>query len=152
MSDQPQYEKHEKEEEKSEKEEEKQQQEKEEKNWEEKWRRDPLGTAVWAVILIWAGLVWLVESMGLLANVRILESRVEAWPVILVGAGTVLLLEIVVRLLVPSYRRPVGGTLVFAIILVGVGLGSLFDMSKAWPIVLIAIGVALLLRGLLRGF
>ena len=150
MSERPQYEKYEKDEEKGEKEEEKQSEEKQEKNWEEKWRRDPLGTAVWAIILIWAGLVWLVESMGLLGRVRILESRLEAWPVILIGVGIILLLEIVVRLLVPSYRRPVGGTLVLAIILAGVGLGSLFDMSKAWPVVLIAIGVALLLRGLFR--
>ena len=55
MSEQPEErygEKYEKEEEKSEKE-----HEKEEKgNWEEKWHRDPLSTARWAVIFIWAGI------------------------------------------------------------------------------------------------
>ena len=152
MSERPQYEeyeKHEKEEEKREKEDEKQ--EKEEKDWEEKWRRDPLGAAMWAVILIWAGLVLLVENMGLLANLRIGDSRVEAWSIILIGAGVILLLEIVIRLAMPTYRQPVGGTLVLAAVLVGMGLGNLFGWAVAWPLVLIVIGVALLLRGLIRG-
>jgi len=153
-SDQPQYEKDEKdekEEEKSEKDEEKTSQEKEEKNWEEKWRRDPLGAALWAVILIWAGLVLLVENTGLLSRLEIAGSRVEGWPIILIGAGIILLVEIAIRLLVPAYRRPVGGTLVFAVILIGVGLANLVGWNVGWAIVLIAVGIGLLLRGLIRG-
>jgi hypothetical protein len=145
------YEKHEKEEEKYEKEDEKEEEKAGEKTWDEKWRRDPLGAAVWAAILIWAGVVLLVTNMGLLASVRILERRLESWPLILIGAGLIFLLEVVVRLLVPSYRRPVGGTLVFAVILVGAGLGNVFGWDVIWPFVLIAIGVSLLLRGLIRG-
>ena len=146
QSDWQQGEKYEKDEEKREKDE-----EKEEKSWDEKWRRDPLGAAVWAAILIWAGVVLLVENIGLLAGVRILGARPEAWPIILIGAGVIVLLEVLVRLLVPSYRRPVGGSLVFAIILVGAGLGDIFGWNVVWPVVLIAIGVSLLLRGLIRG-
>lgn len=48
--------------------------EKEEKSWEEKWHRDPLGTATWAVILIWAGLVLLADNMGLLTRFEILDA------------------------------------------------------------------------------
>ena len=125
--------------------------EKEEKSWDEKWRRDPLSAAVWAAILIWAGLVLLVENMGLLDNLRILGTRLEAWPIILIGAGMIVLLEVLVRLVVPSYRQPVGGTLVFAVILVGIGLGNLFGWTVVLPLVLIAIGVSMLLRGLIRG-
>jgi hypothetical protein len=144
---QPQYEyeKYEKEEEKREKE-----TEKEEKTWEEKWRRDPLGAAVWAAILIWAGLVLLVQNMGLLANLTIGDTSVEAWPIILIGAGLILLLEVAVRVLVPSYRRPVGGSIIFAVIVVGIGLGDLFGWTVVWPLILIAIGVGMLLRGLIR--
>ena len=148
MSEQPQYERpqYEKEEEKYEKEE-----EKEEKTWDEKWRRDPLGAAVWAAILIWAGLVLLAENIGLLANLTIQDTAVDAWPIIFIGAGGIVFLEVLVRLLVPSYRRPVGGTLTFAVILVGVGLGNLFGWAIVLPLVLIAIGVSALLRGLIRG-
>ena len=38
----------------------------EEKSAEEKWRRDPLGSITWAVILIWAGLVLLADNLGML--------------------------------------------------------------------------------------
>jgi hypothetical protein len=139
MSDWQQGEKYEKEE------------EKEEKSWDEKSRRDPLSAAVWAAILIWAGLVLLVQNMGLLDSLRILGTRLEAWPIILIGAGMIVLLEVLVRLVVPSYRQAVGGTLVFAVILVGIGLGNLFGWTVVLPLVLIVIGVSMLLRGLIRG-
>ena len=130
------------------KEEEKEHEKEEEKSWDEKWRHDPLGAVVWAAILIWAGVVLLAENMGFLIRF----GRLDAWGLIFVGAGGIVLLEVVVRLLMPSYRRPVGGTLVFAVILMGVGLGNLFGWSVIWPLILIAIGVSMLLRGFIRGF
>ena len=48
--------------------------EKEEKNWEEKWRRDPLGGIVWAGILIWAGLVLLADNLQFLARFERLQA------------------------------------------------------------------------------
>jgi hypothetical protein len=134
-----------KEEEKAEKEAEKH--EKEDMTWDEKWRRDPLSAAVWALILIWAGLVLLAENLGLFTRLE----WFSAWGFIFVGAGFIVLLEAVVRLLVPAYRRPVGGTLIWGAILIGIGLGSIIGASVTWPLILIAIGVGLLLRGLLRG-
>ncbi len=136
-------ERYEKEEEKVKKEEEKH--EKEELTWEEKWRRDPVGGAAWALILIWAGLVLLAENMGLFAEM----GWFSAWGLILTGAGLIVLLEVVIRLLVPAHRRPVGGSLIWAAVLLGLGLGRLFGASIAWPLILIAAGVGLLLRGLL---
>ena len=134
-----------KEEEKAEKEQEKN--EKEDMTWDEKWRRDPLSAAVWAIILIWAGLVLLADNLGLFARLE----WFSAWGFILTGAGLIVLLEAVVRLLMPAYRRPVGGTLIWGAILVGIGLGNMFSAAITWPLILIAIGVGLLLRGLLRG-
>ena len=113
----------------------------------EKWRRDPLSAVVWAAILIWAGVALLAENMGLLTRFEWLD----AWGLIFVGAGLIVLLEVAVRLLVPSYRRAVGGTLIFAVILLGIGLGNLFGWNVTWPLILIAIGVGILLRGLFRG-
>ena len=123
--------------------------EKEEKSWEEKWRRDPLSAVVWALILVWAGLAFLVQNLNLLDNVRVGESPVEAWTLIFTGAGVIVLLEVVVRLVMPEYRRPLGGTLIWGFILLGIGLGKLVGVALVWPLILIAIGVGALLRGFL---
>ena len=118
--------------------------------WDEKWRRDPLSTMVWAAILIWIGVVLLLGNAGLLDDLSILGRGVEAWSVAFLGAGVIVLLEAVVRLLVPAYRRAVGGTLVFAAVLVGVGLGEIVGWTLIGPLILIALGVSALLRGLIR--
>ena len=87
MSDHQYHEKHEKEE---------KEEEKAEKSWDEKWRRDPLSALVWATILIWAGLVFLANNLGLLAR----YERVDAWGFVFIGAGVIILLEVMLRLLV----------------------------------------------------
>jgi hypothetical protein len=146
MSEQRQHEKEEKlekQEEKDEKEREKQ--EKEGLTLDEKVRRDPLSAIIWAGILIWAGLVLVAQNLNLLAGLG-----GEAWPLILLGAGLIVLVEAVVRLNVPAYRRPVGGTLILGLVLVAIGLGNLLNLESAWPIILIIIGVGLLLRTLIR--
>jgi len=131
-----------------------------EKNWDEKWRRDPLGSIVWAVIFIWAGLVFLASNLGYLDALYSRTTgisgfgfpfRLEAWSLVLAGAGVILLIEVVVRLLVPAYRRPVGGTLILGIILIGIGLGDLISWSIIWPLIIIGLGLSIIFRGFLRG-
>jgi hypothetical protein len=131
----------------------------EEKSWDEKWRRDPLSAVVWAAIFIWAGLVLLASNLGYLDQIirrtdipglEALPKAVEAWPLILTGAGVIILLEVVVRLLVPAFRKSVIGSLIFAIILIGIGLGDLISWNIFWPTILIVLGISILLRGLGR--
>ena len=131
-----------------------------EKNWDEKYRRDPLGSIIWAVILIWVGLVFLSSNLGFLDNLlttteRIpglgfLDKFVGAWPVVLIGMGVILLVEVVIRLLVPAYRRPVTGTIILAVIFIGVALGDLVSWNLIWPVILIILGISFLMRGLLK--
>jgi len=120
--------------------------EKHEKNWDEKWRRDPLNAAAWALILIWGGLVLLASNIGIFRWVELLD----AWPLFFVGAGAILLLEVAVRLAVPAYRGPVIGTVVLALVFLGIGLGGLINWNLIWAFVLIALGISILLRGLLQ--
>jgi len=132
----------------------------EEKNWEEKWRRDPITAVIWALIFIWAGVVLLLDNLGLLqqmlsnlaasTNLQFLRSM-QAWSVILVGAGIILLIEVLIRLLVPEYRRSVAGTFFFAIVLIGLGLGNEIGWTLVLPLALIGLGLSVLLRGLTRG-
>jgi LiaF transmembrane domain len=121
----------------------------EEKQWDEKYRRDPLGALVWPLILIWAGVVFLAANMGLLD--RLIGAAgvfsTSAWSLVLFGAGIIVLVEVGVRLLVPEYRRPITGSLILAIILIGLGLGELTNWAIIWPLILIILGLSILLRG-----
>jgi uncharacterized membrane protein len=57
---------------------------------------------------------------------------------------------VAVRLIVPAYRRPIIGSLIFGVILLGIGLGELTRWDVVGALILIAIGVGVLLRGLSR--
>ncbi len=133
--------------------------EKEEKSVEEKSRQDPVGSMVWAATLIWAGVVLLLQNLGWLDALRIeladiefdlpveIEAWVGAWQLFFLGAAVLVLLGVIVRLLVPEYRRPILGNLIWAIVLFGIALGQ---WSLIWPLILIAIGLSLLLGALMR--
>lgn len=131
-----------------------------EKNFDEKWRRDPIGMVVWAFILIWAGVVFLLDNIGVLDN--LIPTGAQApdglfledfgpWSLVFLGAGVILLLEVLIRLTMPEYRRSIIGTLVFALIFLGIGLGDIFTWDLFWPIILIILGASIVLRGILRG-
>jgi len=151
-----------------------QRQEKDEKQYDEKdekelqkydekvEERDLLSSVVWAAILIWTGLVFLAVNLGWLDLIlsggllgRLLPKGMEAfepgtWSIIMLGAGMILLVEVAIRLLVPQFKRHIGGTLILAAIFIGSGLGNFFGWDLVWPFVLIAAGVSVLLGGFLR--
>ncbi len=119
---------------------------------EEKGRGDPLNTAVWGLIIVWAGLVFLADNLGLFRSFRGdvpgLPIRFESWSLIFIGAGVILLLEAVVRVLMPAYRRAVTGTIILGIVFLSIGLGNLISWAVVGPLILIAIGAIILLRGM----
>ncbi len=138
-----------------EKTEEKVREKEDEKSYEEKHREDPVGTMVWAATLIWAGLVFLADNLDYLDRLQMytaelpfeLPVKPEAWTLFFLGAGVLVLLGVVLRLLVPSYRRPILGSLIWAIVLFALAFG---EWNLIWPFILIAIGVSILLEGVLR--
>lgn len=135
---------------------EKEREKREEKSPEEKWRNDPLGALVFACVLIWAGIVLLLENLGTLeawatqaaqaTGWAALENH-EAWQFIALGAGLIVVVEIILRLVVPAYRRPIMGSVIWAVILIGIGLGGLMNWSIVWPVILIVLGLSIVFRG-----
>jgi hypothetical protein len=101
-------------------------------------------------MLIWAGVALLLANLGILSW-RIGDNRIEPWSIVLIGAGLILLIEVLIRLVMPAYRRAVGGTLFFAALLLAFGLEDVVGWSVTWPLILIASGLFVLLRGVFRG-
>jgi hypothetical protein len=125
--------------------------EKDEKGRGEKSRSDPLSAIIWALILIWAGVVFLAQNLGWLTQFELANT----WGLIFIGAGLLVFLEVIVRLIMPEYRRPVIGTFIFGMILLGVGIGITYGATpQIWGVIfalaIIAAGISILLRGLGR--
>jgi hypothetical protein len=124
--------------------------------------RDALSRITWSVILIWAGLVFLAVNTGwmnrllpILPFSHWMPSGFEmfepgVWGLIMLGAGIILLVEVIIRLMFPTYHRHFGGTLILAAVFIGVGLGNFYNWNLVWPLVLIAVGASILLGGFFR--
>lgn len=123
---------------------------------------DVLSSIAWAFILIWAGFVFLASNMGWFSriglelgrywnfsNIRSL-SDLGVWNMIALGAGVILVFESLVRLLLPNFRRNIGGSLITAVIFIGLGLGGWHSWTYLWPLILIAVGVSILVSGIFR--
>jgi hypothetical protein len=156
MTDEHRYEKYEKEEKSREQEEkteekteEKHQEKIQEKNWEEKWRRDPLGAIAWAMILIWAGVAFLLDNLGLFEDMPFV-GKIGAWSLVFAGAGVILLVTVIIRLIMPEHRRSIVGNIILGVILLGIGLGDVIGWGMIWAILIIAVGAGLLVGGLIR--
>lgn len=128
--------------------------EKDNREYGEKWRSDPMGRIVGAVILIWAGIVFLVGNTngwaalgkGLPGIAGQYLKQAGPWELLALGAGLIFLAEVLVRILVPEYRRPVFGTLIFSLFLIGLGTSAFFNWEIFWPVALVALGLVILLR------
>jgi hypothetical protein len=123
---------------------------------EEKGRSDPLSTIVWGAIIIWAGVVLLAENLDFLARLGlrgdtvpgVFPFHISTWGLIFLGAGIIILAEVAARLILPSYRRHVMGSIILVFVFIGIGLGNLVNWSVIWALILIALGVVILLRAM----
>jgi len=124
-----------------EKQQEKGQEKKQEKgrNLDEKYRRNPLGFVAWALVIIWFGVTLLLQ------NQDVFRDEDQGWAVFLWGGGVIFLAEVLLRIIVPRWRRPVLGSLIWCAIWLGVGFGLWFgNWEVIGPVVVIAIGVGIL--------
>jgi hypothetical protein len=105
----------------------------------EKYRRDPAGFVAFAFVIIWLGVFLLLRNQGVISD----DDR--GWAVFAWGVAAIFIIEILVRLLVPRWRQPLGGSFIPLVIAVGVGFGLWTDdWEIVGPIAVIAVGVAIL--------
>ena len=132
--------------------------EKEDEKLREKHSQDPLSSLIWALILIWAGLVFLASNLNWLSNLQTQFSSqwettnfdLSVWWVIMAGAGVLVFIEAIIRTIVPAYRSSTGGSFFLAAIFLGIGLGGIFGWGLIWPFILIGMGLAALASALFR--
>jgi hypothetical protein len=129
-------------------------QEKEEKDssereWDkgEQWSGgDALGPLVWGLVVIFAGLAFAALNLGMYPWL----TWDNVWWIIFIGAGLLFLLEVVLRILMPTYRRPVRGRIILAFVALAVGFGGIIGWEITWPLIIIAVGLAIIIGVFVR--
>jgi hypothetical protein len=95
----------------------------------------------WAIVFVWAGLIFGVDSLGLLPQI----GQAGAWSWVFGGAGLLSLLGNVWRAASPEWPDATLWDYIWAAILLIIGAsGFVSNADIAFPIILVVIGVAIL--------
>ena len=117
--------------------------EKDEKSQEEKWRRDPLGRVIFGLIVIAVGILLLLASQDKI-------SWDIWWAYLLMALGGIFIFEVLIRSIMPAYRRPVFGKLIAGLVLIAIGAFNIYGLVSWWPLIVIGVGVFILFSALFR--
>jgi uncharacterized membrane protein YjjP (DUF1212 family) len=105
----------------------------------EKRFNDPMRGLFWGLILILLGVLFFSVTQNWL-------TWDNWWQLFLIGLGIIFLVDALVRYLNPSTRFGIFGRVISGLILVVVGSAFYFTMEAWWPLILIAVGIAILGR------
>ena len=115
--------------------------EKDNKSSEKERKHDPCSGITGGLILVLLGVLFLLSTMDVI-------SWGDWWAYFLLGLGAILILEVIVRSLVPAYRQHHKGKLVAGAVLIIVGGAHIIGMVHWWPLILIAVGIIILFSSL----
>lgn len=110
--------------------------------------RGNLDALFWGGMLIWAGLIFGADSLGLLPEV----GQASAWSWIFLGAGLYGLLLSAMRLLSPDLSNPSTWDYVWATVFLLIGTGGFVGIGGEliFPLILLLIGGTILVSALMR--
>ena len=100
----------------------------------------------WGSVLIWAGLVFWGDSVGMLPKV----AQLGAWSWIFLGAAVISLGLNLYSLSSDAYQAPDTGDWIWSGIFLILGLGGLTSVDITWPLIIILIGAGMLVNSLVR--
>ena len=112
----------------------------------EKTERKRLEAFWWGAVIIWAGLVFIADYLGVLPNIR----EAGAWSWIFLGAGVFGLIGAVIRVASDGLPNPTGWDYFWSALFLIIGASGFVGGGIAFPIVLIVIGLAILGNVLFR--
>ena len=118
----------------------------EERTTAEHKERKRLEAIWWAGALIWAGLVFAADSLGLLPQIG--ES--DAWTWVFLGAGLYGMLGNLYRVVNPSSPNPTAWDTIWSGGLLVIGLAGMSPVDIFWPLILVLVGVVILAETLYR--
>ena len=106
-----------------------------------KWGNGPFPAFFGGGILILLGVLCFLRNQGYIDSF---------WGWFFIGLGCLLILEQVLRYTRPAYRRHGFGRVIGGIVLICIGFSILDFLGGWWPVLLIALGVAIIVRGIWR--
>ena len=109
----------------------------------EKGRGRPYPNITGGLILILLGVLFLLSEMG-----RIGWS--DWWAYFLVGLGAIFIVEALLKATTAEGRKGASGKVIAGLILIVIGGAHLVGFQEWWPLILIAVGVGVLISGLIR--
>ena len=112
----------------------------------ERSERKRLEALWWAGALIWAGLVFAADSLGLLPQIG--ES--DAWTWVFLGAGLYGILGSLYRVINPGSPNPTAWDYIWSGGLFIIGLAGMSPVDIFWPLILVLVGVVTLADALFQ--
>ena len=109
-----------------------------------RWRREPVPGLFFGLAIVLLGVTLFLATQGWI-------PWADWWKYFMVGLGGILIIQVGVGLLYPGYRRLASGRLIVGIALISLGVGFLGGFGNWWPLIVVAVGLAVLLGSLLRG-
>jgi|YelNatPaOPRAMG01_1025707.scaffolds.fasta_scaffold11595_7 hypothetical protein len=105
--------------------------------------KDPFPLISVGLFLVWTGVLWFLRAESIL-------TMGEWWQWFLVGVGIILILERLIRYLLPVYRRPVLGRIFLGMTLIAIGTSFMLGVNAWWPLVVAILGVAIIVYAIHR--
>lgn len=115
-------------------------------NLSENKERQRLEGIWWAVALIWAGLVFGTDSLGILPQI----GAADAWSWIFLGAGLLGTIGNLYRVISSYAPNPTYWDWIWSGTILILGLGGFTTLNISWPLILILVGGIILVNVLWR--